>query len=246
MSPPNVTPAEAVQSADVHVVQLYDLDLTPVSAGAPVLHMVSDAIVDELTGGQGQPVSWGDVDYWPVPMLAEGFDRTNQGAPPQPTWKVGDVGKLIRPWVFAGQDLLGAELTRTVTLRRYLDGFEDPDGSAFILRDTYILEQKLSQTPGEISWRLVSSVDQGERQIPGRQVIRDACQLRYRVWTGTAWDYTKATCPYNGAALFKVDGTTTVNESEDLCSRRLGTGCRKRFVGVPLPTSAFPGVGSRR
>jgi len=35
----------------------------------------------------------------------------------------------------------------------------------------------------------------------------------------------------------------SVSQAQDRCSKQLGTGCKKRFVGVPLPFGGFPGAG---
>lgn len=228
-----------IQAAEIPaLVELFELDLSVISAGAPTLRFVGDHTGLSM-------IRRGSNRYWPVPLEVEGFDRGGAGAPPQPTLRVGNVWGALAPWVWAGQDLVGATLRRVIVLRSNLDDGDDPDSSAYLLFDDYMLEQKTEQTPTHIAWRLVASIDQGRRQLPGRQVIRDVCQLRYRIWTGSAWDYSQATCPYTGASMWDVTDTSTATQSEDLCSKRI-SGCRLRFAPSALPTSAFPGVGRRQ
>ena len=79
--------------------------------------------------------------------------------------------------------------------------------------------------------------------LPARLVLRDHCQHSYRRWDATEneFDYSKATCPYTGTDKFTAAGEQTQTASRDQCSRRLMTGCRKRFAGE-LPFLGFPGV----
>lgn len=235
MSPPTpvVTAIQAPELAGV--VELFDLDLSTLAVGAPRLRFVADH-------GEATVLTRDGDRYYPVPLEVEGFDRGGGGAAPQPVLRVGDVLGQLGPWVWAGQDLVGAEVTRTVVLRQHLDDGADPDPTAYLLLDVYRIEQKISQTPASIEFLLIARYDQGRKQLPGRQVIRDTCQHRYRVWDGAAWDYDAATCPYVGADTFDVFDEVTATESEDLCSKKL-TGCRLRFPAAPLPTTAFPGVG---
>lgn len=235
MTPPTPV-AEALQAAELAgMIELFELDLSTLSAGAPVLRFVGDH--------NGTTVLLRNaLRYYPVPLEVEGFDRGGGGAAPQPILRVGDVLGQMSPWVWGWQDLVGAQITRTVVLRQHLDDGDDPDPTAWVLLDVYRIEQKISQTPTSIEFLLIASYDQGRKQLPGRQVIRDTCSHRYRTWTGSTWDYSAATCPYTDTPMFDVTDTVTVTETEDLCSKKL-SGCKLRFPSAPLPTTAFPGVG---
>lgn len=89
--------------------------------------------------------------------------------------------------------------------------------------------------------------------IPNRMILRDSCQWRYRVWNPTAdnglgaWDYSRATCPYTGGGLFNMNGAPVGDPTQDVCSKRVSTGCKKRFGenGV-LPYGGFPAVSRVR
>jgi len=244
MSPPSTAAAAAqIQHADLggaRLVVLYDVDLSPVWSTAPTLHIADSSY---LVSWWTDAVARGGTYYVPAPLEAEGFDAGGNGAPPQPTLRIANASRLIDAWVHAYDDLLGAIVTRTVTLDVFLDGGAEADSTAYLRRDVYKLEQKTSHTAEAIEWRLVSALDRGDKKLPAEQVLDADCTLRYRVWSGSAWVYTSATCPYTGSSMWTVEDVSTTTESEDRCSRLL-SGCRLRFPSDPLPITAFPGAGS--
>tara|TARA_Y100001973_G_scaffold19676_1_gene29036 strand:+ start:680 stop:1408 length:729 start_codon:yes stop_codon:yes gene_type:complete len=242
VSPPTTPVVEAIQGPQIAgVLELFELDVSVIAAGQPVIRFVSAVAVDNV-------IQRGGVGFMPTPIETEGFDQGGTGAVPQPTITVGDLTGQIGPWVWASQDLLGATLTRTLVLRENMDDGADPDPSVSIGPPSlFKVAQKLSQTSSEVTFRLVAEIDQGEQKLPRRQVFKDSCLRRYRVWNSatSTFDYAAADCPYNGAALFDITDQTTTIEGVDQCSRKI-SGCRLRFPGAPLPTTAFPGVGARR
>ena len=134
MSPPTSV-AEAIQSPELAgLVELFDLDLSTLAGGAPVLGFVSDHAERTVLTRDGDR-------YYPVPLEVEGFDRGGGGPAPQPVLRVGDVLGQLGPWVWAGQDLVGAEVTRTVVLRQHLDDGDDPDPTAYLLLDVYRIDE---------------------------------------------------------------------------------------------------------
>jgi lambda family phage minor tail protein L len=95
-----------------------------------------------------------------------------------------------------------------------------------------------------IEWELAPATDQEGVLLPRRQVLSQYCTHTYRRWNGTAFVY--GSCPYTGSQFFTEQGTSTNDPAKDKCSRRLDTGCIKRFGNNPLPTRAFPGVLQNR
>lgn len=153
----------------------------------------------------------------------------------------GDFTKVER-----SDQLIGAELRRIITLQTELDApIGTGGGSCFapesweVLRiirmDAYSLELELGPPSA-----LLGS------QLPNHQIFRDICQHRYRIWNAASnsFDYSLATCSYQGASYFDEAGKPTVNPAADVCSRRLHSGCRKRFVGS-LPFFGFPGAAGQ-
>lgn len=215
------------------IVHLYELDAS--SLGGGVYRFTSSA---EETA----PVSFGGNEYAPVPIETDGWEMTSQGTLPRPTIKVANVNGAFSAAVNEFGDLVGCVFRRIRTFRRFLDGEADADSSAHFPIDIYRVEQKTNQNRVYIEWTLAAAFDQQGRKLPGRQVLQSACTHVYRRWTGTAFDYSSATCPYTGDDCFDTTGAATT-EANDKCSKRLQSGCIKRFGTSGLPTRAFPGVG---
>lgn len=213
-------------------IELYELDATAI--GGDVYRFTSTALAD-------RPVSWGGNDYSPVPVEAEGWQWTGQGPLPTPVLRVANVSLAFGAATIAFNDLMGATVTRIRTLRRFLDGESDADDTAHFDPDIYRIDRKRKQTKTVIEWELAAALDQQGVFLPRRPILRNACTHRYRVWNGTAFDYSKATCPYAGTDYFTASGASTAEAAADRCGKKLSD-CKARFGSAPLPTRAFPGV----
>jgi phage-related protein len=111
--------------------------------------------------------------------------------------------------------------------------------------EVYTIERKSAHTKTFVEWQLAAAIDQEGRMLPGRQVLRDTCLHRYRSFEGGTFNYSRASCPYTGAACFTATGTPTTAQF-DVCGKKLSD-CRLRFgQNANLPTRAFPGVSRLR
>lgn len=218
------------------VSSLYSLDLGPM--GGPVLYFCSLADFDRV-------IKRGGIEYTPIPMEAQGFEWRGQGSLPQPTLIISNAYGGMNLLFADYGELLGCPVTRTRILARWLDDGATPDPTAEIGSDSFVISQKMSHTAAAVTFKLAWRIDQEGTTLPRRLVLRDICTHIYRRWNGSAFDYTIATCPYAGAAMFTVADVATADGSQDQCSRRL-SGCRLRFPGQPLPSRAFPAVGRVR
>jgi lambda family phage minor tail protein L len=227
--------AQQLETDDLVV--LYELDAS--ALGDNLYRFTSSAYA---TG----PVSFGGNVYAPVPVESQGWEWSGQGPFPRPTITLANVNQIFGAAANAFDDLRGATLTRIRTFRRFLDDGADPDPEAVMPLDIYRVERKTSQTKVAITWELASVFDQEGVMLPRRQILQSACTHRYRVWDAAAgaFDYTRATCPYAGAASFTAAGVPT-SAPNDRCGKRLSD-CRLRFGSQPLPTRAFPGVARVR
>ena len=246
-------PVETIQGFDIgEIVELFEFDFSPLGSGAPVLYLTPMTEREGLTRSEAvKPIRVNNQNYTAVPMECRGYDRGDDaidlgspGAPATPTIRLGAVIPVVSPWVNSTEQMQGVKVTRRLFLRSSLASF-GTDFEDALKFDVHAIDQLVSQTPESIEFRLVSlSVNQG-RKIPARLVERNSCARRYRQWTGAAFDYTGATCPYTGTDLFtKADQTTTTN-ADDNCSQRLA-GCILRFPTGTLPISAYPGISKRR
>jgi lambda family phage minor tail protein L len=245
MTAPTLPPPDGGVDSEIQkfvpgpLVALYELDLSEIIDSGPTLHFTPDVHPD------GAFLRWGTKVYVPVPIQAEGYDMDSRGAVPQPLIRVANVSGILLPILEETQHLRGATLTRYLLISDWLVDGADPHADWWIRRDQHRIEQMASMNPEWIEFRLTAAMDRGDEKTPGRQVVRDLCLWTYRVWDGAAWDYSRATCPYQGSAMFEADDSTTTNEGEDVCSKRL-SGCRARYGTDPVPFGGFPGSGQRR
>ena len=230
---------EHVQKFDLgKKVELYQLDLT----------IFNDQIVYWVAGDEGDTnITFQGFTYKPFPMKAEGFDTTSQGPLPKPTLTVSNASAIFTPLVNGYNGLRGATFRRIRTFERFLDGNIDPDPTAVLPIDEYIITKKTKHTKVMIQWEMSSILDVSEMQLPARQIIRDYCDQSYRVWNGTRFDYSKATCPYTDeGALFNDKDQSVGDPANDKCGKRLSS-CRTRFGQTAvLPFRGFPGVSRIR
>lgn len=217
-------------------VTLYKLDLTAFGLG----------IIRLVAGVKGSTIiSFGGNAYSPHPLKTEGWELSANNSLPRPTFTVANVDNAFTALVEQGDDLHGAILSRIRTYERYLDGGVEPDGNATLPIDVYQLVQKTEHTQDQISWVCAALMDQEDVVLPGRIITRDYCTHDVRRWTGSAFDYTNATCPYTGAAK-DINGVACAS-ADEVFSKRLSTCCKARFGATAvLPTRAFPGVARLR
>lgn len=257
------------------VVTLYKLDLTaiqePHDPGQPPILLYFTPMTTDLETAEGPDyplrtfsghrlLRLDGQEYEPVPVEVSGMERGGQGAVAQPTIRISNATRVFGDFLLGFAQLVGARLTRTIISDLYMDQphatlpatWVNGDPDAWWDQQIYLLEELTSLTPEWAEWRLGADLDIEGRQVPGHQMFRDTCRLRYRVWdaVGGAFDYSAASCPYTGAGMFNYLDQTTAISTEDRCSRKL-SGCRARFEppntspAEPLPIDSFPGLGSR-
>ena len=234
------------------LVVLYQLDLRPIGvSGTDAILRFCPTTEKDANGNDinvrydGQDYYYAGVDIAEIEWGSSGeqsnpklFVPFGAGKPEDGITGSSFATRLIRKY----QDLVGARLTRIRIFEKFLDRGSLPDPNAILSRDVFVVEQKETMTNEVVEFILKPIYDVGKRHLPGRQAIKRTCSHRYRVWNGSTFDYTLATCPYNGTNYFKKNGDTTSDGGEDVCSRDL-KGCKLRFGdnGV-LPTRAFPGM----
>ena len=214
------------------IVVLYELDLT--SLGGSIIYFTPNAYESTV-------VVWNGNNYNPLNIEAEGFEWSGSSAFPTPTLRISNALFAVRAFISSFQDLVGGTLRRIRTLAKHLDGGSDPDITARFPDEYYTIDRKTQQNKIIVEWELKAAVDHFGQKLPGRQVLRDSCSQIYRVWTGAAFDYSSATCPYNGSTSYDNDNNIVAG-SLDVCGKRLSN-CRIRFGEfASLPFRGFPGV----
>ena len=193
----------------------------------------------------GAAVTYQGHDYAPTPVTLKGLRYAAGGKPPRPTLRLSRLDAAVASAALGTSSWRGAKLTRLRTLARYLDGEPEADPNRHWPPETWRLDALASANRAETVWQLTSPLDLERRPLPGRQILRDVCAWRYRERDGSAWDYTRAQCPYTGTGYFDATDNPVTEAADDACSRRL-SGCKLRFPGQALPFGGFAGVGKVR
>lgn len=208
-------------------VELFELDATAI-AGGELLRFHGYQ--------QAGTIWWQGVEYTAWPIKAEGFAKTSEGQQPAPKLSVGNVDGSISALCILLDDLVGAKLTRHVTLGQYLDaanfagGNPTADPEQEFPPDVWFIEQKTSETNEVVEFELSSALDFQDTQLPRRQIIANLCPFGYR----------GPYCGYTGTAMFDTSDNPVADPALDSCSKTLG-GCKKRFGATSvLNFGGFP------
>lgn len=208
-------------------VELFELDATMITGGSLLrFHGYQ----------QASTIYWQGVQYTPWPISAEGFAKTSEGQQPIPKLVVGNVDGSIAALCILMDDLVGAKLTRHVTLGKYLDAANFPGGNPSadpaqeFPSDIWFIEQKTGETSEVVEFELASALDFQGAMLPRRQIIANLCSFTYK----------GAYCGYAGAAMFDSNDVSTATPALDVCSKRLA-GCKARFGATQvLNFGGFP------
>lgn len=227
------------------LIELYQLDTTALTAlnGVPGL-----GTVYHWTPGVigANPVTLAGVQYAPMQIEGTGWDWNGQGKLPQPSLRITNIGGLAAALVIEFGNLLGAEVTRTLIFKRFLDGQSEADPTAAFFPERYTINRKSAHTKSAIEFELRAQFDAQGVMLPRRQVIRNSCSLLYRAWNPVTSSYVPGTCPWVGGQYYKADGSVTYDPAADSCGKKLSD-CLLRFKNTSaspaLPFAGFPGVG---
>ncbi len=236
---PKIT--EEAQKADAGIlVSMYEINL--VRLGGTVLRFTAGS------DGLGNSIMFNGNTYVPLPIELDGFEQSSNTAFPRPRMRVSNVLNAVATVMANFNDLLGSEVTRIRTFSQFLDGFPEADSGAKFPDDVFIIDRKVLQNNTIVEWELASILDQEGTLIPGRVIHKNGCPLVYRRFDASFpgnFDYTRATCPYDGTSSFDANDNATTDD-KDVCAKRL-VSCELRFPSPEiLPLESFPGVGRTR
>lgn len=229
--------AQAQSPNPGEIISLFRVDATPVGGNVYFVCMASQENAGVRYGGQ---------EYTPVDCEFSGLETNAQGTLPTPRLKIANTNGVWQQIMNTYGDMIGCEIRRVRTFRRFLDGQPEADPSAYFGPDVFRVERLTSQNPIYVEWELSAAIDQEGKMLPGRVVVRDTCLWRYRSHVaGGTFDYSRATCPYTGSACFDPSGASTTPD-KDRCGRKISD-CKLRFgADQPLPFGGFPGVARVR
>lgn len=154
-------------------------------------------------------IIWQGYEYYPAPIIAEGFEATTKGTLPRPTLSLASQSQtgidqlaLLRNEIRKFGDIIGAKVTRRRTFAKYLDrrnfvgagagatfknignipipqGYE-PDPYAELPKDVYFIERKDTENKSILSYELSSVLDLEGTKLPKRMIVADKCVWQYR------------------------------------------------------------------
>jgi lambda family phage minor tail protein L len=217
------------------LVELFVLDLSRFNAPDPLLYF--HAGTNELESD----VIWQGITYTRYPIQATGFEWKSQGTLPRPHFAASNVTGVISALCRMYGDMVGAKVIRKRTLIRYLDAANFANGNPYADPNTYLpddiffVNQKTRESLDVVEFELATAFDVEGKQLPGRQVITNACPWRYR---GDG-------CGYAGPPVADINDNPTSDPAQDVCSKHL-SGCKLRFGAGWMPFGGFPGAGQYR
>lgn len=187
---------------------------------------------------------FGGQDYQPLPIKSEGWQLTGRGSLPRPTLTVSNITGYFSFLNLLYDDLVGVAVRRMRTFAWALDGEPDADPEAIMQPvDYYEIARKTHEDNEYCIYELASAIDLEDRSFPSRVMLQNLCPHIYRRWDAEAgdFDYSSATCPYQGA-VYRDKLGAAVDASQDKCGKTLPE-CLARFgVSADLGFAAFPGI----
>lgn len=219
------------------LVDLFHLDLRKL--GGPQLFFAPEVEEDQAV------VSFGGIAFPPIPVSIKGFERNAKDPFPRPRCTMSNISKLGSSLIAEFDDLVGGVIKHIQTFAEHLDGGSDPDPGQFFPLNIYKVERLVRQEGDEVEWELSSAIDQQDRKLPGRQVLR-SCDYNYRLFNEVTglheYDQSERACPYTGAACFDINNNPT-DAANDMCPHTVPA-CKLRFGPfAELPYGGFPGAG---
>jgi lambda family phage minor tail protein L len=216
-------------------VELFIVDLNPISGAwdPPVetpLYYFCNSLDSDAT-----PIIFRGDTYTPISIEAEGFGKTQSGSTmPRPKIRIGNADGYTSGLLRSYQDMIGAGLTRLITLEPYLDGHDEADPLKCREQSSFLFNRLTSEGKFHIEWELRLSTDQ-RLQFP-RRPITPFCRVVYRGeycgWDGDNFDINDVK---EGEPLYL--GT-------DECAKRLSS-CVCRWQETDqsqvMPFAGFPG-----
>jgi len=181
------------------VVELFELDLSEnitTGVGSNKLYFTNQTTISGTklqwkATGSGTSL----VTYEPLPISAEGFDRTTNGQIPRPTLTVANIFNTFTEVLSELDDLVGARITRRRTLAKYLGGLPTTDLDAEFPSDIYYIERKVAETNQFVTFELASELDLEGLQLPKRIITQNYC----------IWEYRGSECGYAGPPVAGID-----------------------------------------
>lgn len=134
------------------------------------------------------PITWQGVEYLPIPVETEGFEVNANGRIARPKIKISNKDYIVTDILNQFEDLQFAKLVRKRTFTKYLDNINfvdgnpwgDPDSSAELSNDTFIVSQKTAENKLFVEFELTSQLDIDGLDLNKRKIFSNYCSFTYR------------------------------------------------------------------
>ena len=217
------------------IIELFEVRLSNDLHGSNDIYRFHNGCNADVTSN----ITWDGNAYSRLPIIADGFEYSSAGTLPRPTLTIANLDNTITALLVVvntsnhGNDLVGAEVRRIRTLKKYLDGESTADPNAQRPVEIWTIDRKSSENRDAVQFELASAIDQPGVKIPRRQLIGNICQ----------WAYRSSECSYTGSNYFDVNDNPETSLANDRCGKRISS-CKKRFGdNNPLPFGSFPSAG---
>lgn len=118
----------------------------------------------------GSTIVYRGFTYTCAPIGITGVGKTADGTLPRPSIAVGNTNRTIAG-IFGTTDLVGAKITRIITLAEYLDG-QPGANTANYQSTSFIVEQKASETYDQITYSLATPLEVLGKKLPRQQATQ--------------------------------------------------------------------------
>ena len=170
-----------LQDPGSELVVLYDLEY---SSGS-FAHFFA-GLDDDLTELQFRDSTGAVQTYLALPLEADGFDISSDGAYSRPEITVANIESVFKDAIggLDFQDLIGKRLTRRTTLKKYLVGESNDSGAGNppveFPKIVYVIDRLKSKTIISATFELAAPFDLAGIMLPRRVVVGGACPWKYK------------------------------------------------------------------
>jgi lambda family phage minor tail protein L len=118
----------------------------------------------------GSTIVYRGLTYTCAAIGITGIEKTADGTLPRPTIVIGNTNRTIAS-IYGTTDLVGAKVTRIITLAEYLDGAPGANVSNYTQTSFYV-EQKVSENYDQITYSLSTPLEVLAKKLPRQQTVQ--------------------------------------------------------------------------
>jgi len=191
-----------LQDPGSELVVLYDLEY---SVGS-FAHFFA-GLDDDLTELQFRDSAGAVQTYAALPLEADGFDISSDGAYSRPEITVANIESVFKDAIggLDFQDLIGKRLTRRTTLKKYLVGESNDSGAGNppveFPKIVYIIDRLKAKSIISATFELAAPFDLAGISLPRRVIIGGACPWKYKGLNPPAGTFPRGGCKWTSETL---------------------------------------------